>query len=64
MEYVKPSTRVSRMNIAASLLAGSGVVTSVTDNVSVGGNGNQSASDDNSQAGGNMLARGRRMFIE
>ena len=61
MEYVKPSTRVSRMNIAASLLAGSSQVTDINDGNlhNLDGEGNI---DNGQEGGGFMLARGRRMF--
>ncbi|MCR5313377.1 MAG: hypothetical protein K6E54_07010 [Bacteroidaceae bacterium] len=58
MEYVKPTTKISRAQIATRLLAGSGTSFSITEgqNVNMGG----SANTGSEQAGGGfMLAKGR-----
>ena len=66
MEYVKPSMRVSRMDISTRLLAGSGLDDSNSSNYrSFSIKSGQSANTQTQVAGGGyMMARERGMMFE
>lgn len=67
MEYVKPSTKVSRLNIATKLLAGSYISQTWGDNglnISIKNSGStkKGGNNDEQEGGGYMLSRSRTYF--